>query len=137
MNAVSQQQGLGVTLVYDYPPGYLVEALHAGLETYGINWWRYLHSRALTPASTQAERDFAALVQRLAAFWLRGNSYRDSHQSGSVGIGRAIDNSLNVLGVSGLKVVDAASFVTLPGGNTGVLASVVALRAADITAAGA
>ena len=54
------------------------------------------------------------------------------HPAGTCAIGSVVDAELRVLGLSGLRVVDASVFPTVPRGNTNAPVIAVAERAADL-----
>lgn len=54
------------------------------------------------------------------------------HPAGTCAIGSVVDEELRVLGVDGLRVVDASVFPTVPRGNTNAPVIAVAERAADL-----
>jgi choline dehydrogenase len=54
------------------------------------------------------------------------------HTAGTCAIGPVLDADLRVLGVAGLRVVDASVFPKLPSGNTTAPVIAVAERASDL-----
>jgi choline dehydrogenase-like flavoprotein len=56
------------------------------------------------------------------------------HPVGTCAIGSVVDSDLRVLGVDGLRVVDASVMPTLPRGNINAPIMAIAERAADLIA---
>ena len=54
------------------------------------------------------------------------------HPTSTCSIGTVVDPELRVLGIDGLRVVDASVFPTVPRGNTNAPTIMVAEKAADI-----
>lgn len=77
----------------------------------------------LLPASSSYD-DVLAHARRVAA-----TTY---HPVGTCAIGQVVDPELRVLGVDGLRVVDASIMPTVPGGNTNAPAMMVGEKAADL-----
>jgi choline dehydrogenase-like flavoprotein len=75
------------------------------------------------PEST-SDTDIAAFVQR--------SSMTLYHPTSTCAIGPVVNETLNVHGVDGLRVVDASVMPTVPRGNTNAPTIMVAERAADL-----
>ncbi|MCD0484091.1 GMC family oxidoreductase N-terminal domain-containing protein [Streptacidiphilus sp. ASG 303] len=69
--------------------------------------------------------------------WARGAGMTLFHPTSTCAIGSVVDSDLRVLGVAGLRVVDASVFPAIPGGNTNAPTIMVAERAADLMKAAA
>jgi choline dehydrogenase len=83
------------------------------------------HRRAAfnAPAS-DSDADLLDHVQR--------HSHTLYHPAGTCAIGAVVDNELRVLGVEGLRVVDASVMPTVPRGNTNAPTIMIAEKAADL-----
>ena len=69
------------------------------------------------------------------ADFIRGTSYTVHHQVGTSRIGGAeavVDPQLKLLGLSGLRVVDASVIPTIVGGNTHAVVVMIAEKASDL-----
>src|SRR5262249_40401346 len=88
--------------------------------------------RALTDVTTGAfdvpasatDADIAAFVER--------SSMTLYHPTSTCAIGSVVDPTLRVLGVDGLRVVDASVMPTVPRGNTNAPTIMIAERAVDL-----
>jgi choline dehydrogenase len=83
------------------------------------------HRRAAfnAPAS-DSDADLLDHVQR--------HSHTLYHPAGTCAVGAVVDNELRVLGVEGLRVVDASVMPTVPRGNTNAPTIMIAEKAADL-----
>jgi choline dehydrogenase len=77
-----------------------------------------------TVPASDAEADLLAHVKR--------TTFAIYHPVGTCAMGRVVDDELRVLGLEGLRVVDASVIPTVPRGNTNAPVIAVAERAADI-----
>jgi choline dehydrogenase-like flavoprotein len=77
------------------------------------------------PAS-DSEEDILAFV--------RAEAMTVFHPTSSCAIGAVVDNQLRVLGVDGLRVVDASVMPTITRGNTNAPTIMIAEKAADLIA---
>ena len=59
-------------------------------------------------------------------------SLTDRHPAGTCGMGRVVDSELRVLGIDGLRVVDASVMPTIPRGNLNAVVCAIAEKAADL-----
>jgi choline dehydrogenase len=80
--------------------------------------------RPYTYPASDSEADLRALV--------RASSQSIYHPVGTCAIGSVLDPQLRVLGISGLRVVDASVMPNVPRGNTNAPTIAVAERAADL-----
>ncbi|KAH8807437.1 glucose-methanol-choline oxidoreductase-like protein, partial [Xylogone sp. PMI_703] len=84
-------------------------------------------SRRVFPPEGIDLKDEAALQQVISQY-----HNTEFHPCASAGLGRVVDSDLKVMGVNGLRVVDASVFPVLPSCNTQSLVYAVAERAADL-----
>ncbi|BCS83533.1 GMC oxidoreductase [Cotonvirus japonicus] len=130
MNQVAPTKGFNVELQMAYPPNDLVTKLHAGLETYGENWWHYFVPSLInniTPEGT----DFANTLAKLS-YYPRVGAHLDSHQSCTCSIGKVVDTNLKVIGTENLRIADLSAAPFPPGGNTWATATMIGAKAVDI-----
>ncbi|HEY6758620.1 MAG TPA: FAD-dependent oxidoreductase [Baekduia sp.] len=64
--------------------------------------------------------------------YVRREGLTSYHQAGTCGIGRVVDSELRVLGVEGLRVVDASVMPDLVGANTTAPTTMIAEKGADL-----
>jgi choline dehydrogenase-like flavoprotein len=64
--------------------------------------------------------------------FLRQEAASDRHQGCTCAIGQVVDPELKVLGIEGLRVVDASVMPTLPRGNINAVVIAIAEKAADL-----
>jgi choline dehydrogenase-like flavoprotein len=64
--------------------------------------------------------------------FMRGNTQTNFHPTSSCAMGSVVDAELRVLGVDGLRVVDASVMPSVPRGNTNAPTIMVAEKAADL-----
>jgi choline dehydrogenase len=64
--------------------------------------------------------------------YVRTHAMTDRHPAGTCGIGRVVDPELKVLGIDGLRVVDASVFPTIPRGNLNAVVIAIAEKAVDL-----
>jgi len=64
--------------------------------------------------------------------YLRNRAMTDRHPAGTCGMGRVVDSELRVLGIDGLRVVDASVIPTIPRGNLNAVVLAIAEKAADM-----
>jgi len=76
-----------------------------------------------TPKS-ESDDDMRSYVRKFAM--------TDRHPAGTCGMGRVVDSELKVLGVDGLRVVDASVMPTIPHGNLNAVVIAIAEKAADL-----
>ncbi|MER7682504.1 GMC family oxidoreductase N-terminal domain-containing protein [Streptomyces sp. NPDC096934] len=69
--------------------------------------------------------------------WARKSGMTLFHPTSTCAIGSVVDSELHVVGVTGLRVVDASVFPAIPRGNTNAPTIMVAERAADLIKASA
>jgi choline dehydrogenase len=69
--------------------------------------------------------------------WVRRTGWTAHHPSSTCAIGQVVDPELKVLGLEGLRVVDASVMPSVPNGNTNAPVIMVAEKAADLIAASA
>jgi choline dehydrogenase-like flavoprotein len=91
------------------------------------NFARYRATEIAPGASVQSDEEIADFI--------RGTSYTVHHQVGTSRIGGAeavVDPQLKLLGLSGLRVVDASVIPTIVGGNTNAVVVMIAEKASDL-----
>ncbi|MEU5533511.1 GMC family oxidoreductase N-terminal domain-containing protein [Streptomyces sp. NPDC020362] len=81
-----------------------------------------------TPEASDSDADLLAWAQR--------SGHTLYHPTSTCGIGTVVDPELRVFGVTGLRVVDASVFPTVPRGNTNAPTIMAAEKAADHITAG-
>jgi choline dehydrogenase len=64
--------------------------------------------------------------------YLRNRAMTDRHPAGTCGMGRVVDSELRVLGIDGMRVVDASVIPTIPRGNLNAVVLAIAEKAADM-----
>ena len=64
--------------------------------------------------------------------YMRKQAMTDRHPAGTCGMGRVVDSALRVLGIDGLRVVDASVMPTIPRGNLNAIVCAIAEKAADL-----
>jgi choline dehydrogenase-like flavoprotein len=80
--------------------------------------------RELTPGGDVPDADLERSLRERAELLY--------HPVGTCAIGSVLDPELRVLGLDGIRVVDASVFPVIPGGNTNAPTIMVAERAADL-----
>jgi choline dehydrogenase len=92
------------------------------------NFARYRASEIAPGTSVQSDEEIAHFI--------RSTSYTVHHQVGTCRMGggadAVVDPQLKLLGLSGLRVVDASVIPTIVGGNTNAVVVMIAERAADL-----
>jgi choline dehydrogenase len=74
--------------------------------------------------TSNSEADIWSFIQRQAQVFY--------HASGTCGVGRVVDPALRVLGLDGVRVVDASVIPTIVRGNTNAAVIAIAEKAADL-----
>ncbi len=86
---------------------------------------------ARTPSWRAACGDEIAPGSAPVEAWIRANVAGTYHPSGTCGIGRVVDGSGGVVGLSGLVVADASVFPAIPAANIHLTVVAVAEKLAE------
>jgi choline dehydrogenase-like flavoprotein len=98
-----------------------VEAMRKIFADGAFTSWR---SEELEPPVTVASHEIEA--------WIRSTADMQCHPAGTCAIGRVVDPELRVIGVAGLRVVDASVMPSIVGANTFATVVAIAERAAMV-----
>jgi choline dehydrogenase len=101
-----------------------IAGLHLALE---IGRSHAFDAFRLEPAYQPPATDMAALAE-----YLRETAGTVFHPVGTCAMGRVVDPELRVMGIDGLRVVDASVMPTIPRGNTNAPTIMLAEKAADL-----
>jgi choline dehydrogenase len=85
---------------------------------------RAVTKRSLAPAADASDAELVAHIER--------NSTTLYHPVGTCAMGAVVDDELRVLGIDGLRVIDASVMPTLVRGNTNAPTIMIAEKAADL-----
>jgi len=88
------------------------------------------------PLSDIAERERAPGAEDVES-WIRGNAHTIYHPVGTCSLGKVVDDQLRVMGVKGVRVVDASIIPNLMRGHPHPQVSMVALRGTELIQRGA
>jgi choline dehydrogenase len=102
----------------------LIIGLRATMEIGGQPAMAPYVTRPYTVPASTSDQDLLAHI--------RDHGQTIYHPVGSCSMGAVVDNELRVLGMEGLRVVDASVMPTVPRGNTNAPVIAVAERAADL-----
>lgn len=133
MNQVLADEGSSVRFAMAYPTASDLELLDQGLATHGADWWKHLFPDRLA-GTASSDPAFSAALKRLT-YQLRMAARIDSHQVSTCKMGQVVDQRLNVIGVSNLKIADASVLAAQVGGGNAFTANVIGARAADFVLA--
>ncbi|MGK5552269.1 GMC family oxidoreductase [Actinomadura kijaniata] len=101
-----------------------VEGVRIGLEISRQKALKPYTERAVSVPASDSDADLRDFVLR--------NTQSSYHPTGSCAMGRVTDAELRVLGVDGLRVVDASVLPTIVSGNTNAPTIAIAEKAADL-----
>jgi choline dehydrogenase len=87
---------------------------------------------ASPPLSGIAERERGPGAED-AESWIRNNAHTIYHPVGTCSLGRVVDDQLRVIGVEGVRVVDASVIPNLMRGHPHPQVSMVALRGTELS----
>jgi len=102
----------------------LAEAIDMVMDLAATSAYAEVIERPLMPAGRLSEKEKEAFI--------RENCSTFFHPCGTAAIGSVVDLALNVIGVTGLRIVDASVFPSIPSSNTQAAVVAVAERAADL-----